>query len=68
MDTAVKSELMNEALKLLEEMNKNKVSPDSFTYSIILNGLKINNSSVQLIKLVLNNIEKIVQTENFVSD
>lgn len=49
-------------------MNKNEIYPDSFTYSIILNGLKINNSSIQLVKLCLKNIEKVLKSDNFRQD
>lgn len=59
---------MNSALKLVELMNKDQISPDSFTYSIILNGLKINNSSKQLVKLCLSNIKKVILANEFKQD
>lgn len=53
MDLSVKIEKMTTALELVEEMQKDEIAPDSFTYSIILNGLKINNSSQKLVRLCL---------------
>lgn len=46
-------------------MQKDDISPDSFTYSIILNGLKINNSKETLVRLCLDNIKKIILAEEF---
>lgn len=45
LDVSVKIEKMNNALSLIEEMHKDDILPDSYTYSIILNGLRLNNSS-----------------------
>lgn len=68
MDLAVKIQKLPEALNLVVEMQKDHISPDGFTYSIILNGLKINNSNINLVKLSLNNIEKVLKTNEFKQD
>lgn len=49
-------------------MQKDNISPDSYTYSIILNGLKINNSSENLVRLCLKNIKKVIEAEEFKQD
>ena len=36
---------MKKALFYIEEMSNFDISPDAYTYSIILHGLKINNQS-----------------------
>lgn len=56
MDLAVKIQKMDTALELVQSMQLDGISPDSFTYSIILNGLKLNNSSENLVRLCLKNI------------
>jgi hypothetical protein len=68
MDLAVKIEKMSIALELVEEMQNDDIAPDSFTYSIILNGLKINNSSERLVRLCLKNIKKIILADEFKQD
>ena len=68
MDLAVKIQKLPQALNLVVEMQKDNISPDGFTYSIILNGLKINNSNLNLVKLSLNNIEKVLKTNEFKQD
>lgn len=68
MDLAVKVEKMNEALKLVEEMQNDDIAPDSFTYSIILNGLRLNNSSPKLVQICLDNIRKVILSEEIKVD
>ena len=61
MDLSVKTKQMNSALFFAEEMNKDQITADSYTYSIILNGLKLNNSSEKLVRSILS---KIIQVLN----
>ncbi len=68
MDLAVKIQKLPEALKLVVEMQKDQISSDGFTYSIILNGLKLNDSNLNLVKLSLNNIEKVIKSNSFKQD
>ena len=69
MDLAVKKiNKMHIALQLVEQMQKDDISPDGFTYSIILNGLKLNNSSVKLVKICLKNIKQVIIAEEFKHD
>ena len=49
-------------------MREDDISPDAFTYSIILNGLKINNSKPELIEKVLKSIVKIIEIEEIEFD
>ena len=42
LDMSVKLENMKQALVFIEQMEQDDISPDGFTYSIILHGLKIN--------------------------
>ena len=49
-------------------MQQDNISPDSYTYSIILNGLKLNNSSENLVRLCLRNIKKVIEAEEFKQD
>lgn len=63
MDLAVKVEKMSTALELVTEMQEASITPDSFTYSIILNGLKLSNSSENLVRLCLQNIKKVIVAE-----
>lgn len=65
MDLAVKDQKLKMALSLIEEMQKDEVSPDGYTYSIILNGLKINESSELLVKLTLDNLKKVLEGNPF---
>lgn len=65
MDLSVKIEKMNIALKLIEAMYQDDITPDSFTYSIILNGLKLNNSSQNLVRMCLQNIKKVILADEF---
>ena len=45
MDLTVKLKNMKMALYFVDQMQKDDISPDGFTYSIILHGLKLNESS-----------------------
>ena len=68
MDICVKVEKMKEALKIVEEMQQDDLSPDAFTYSIILNGLKISNSNSNVVRNSLNRIYKVVENEEILVD
>lgn len=61
MDLAVKTEKLKNALLLLEQMQTDSILADSYTYSIILNGLKINESKLPLVKSILNKIKEIIE-------
>lgn len=65
MDLAVKDQKLKMALGLIEEMQRDEISADGYTYCIILNGLKINESSVTLVKLILENIKKVLGANQF---
>lgn len=45
MDGSVKMGKMREALLLFEQMSEYKIEADNFTYSILLNGLKLNDTN-----------------------
>lgn len=49
-------------------MQKDDITPDSLTYSIILNGLRINNSSTNLVKLCLENIQQVLKSDEIKHD
>lgn len=68
MDLAVKVEKMDKAFLLLKEMQKDNITADGFTYSIILNGLKINNSGVTLVQNSLETLKKVLSDEAFKLD
>lgn len=68
MDLAIKVGQMEKALKVLESMQKDEVAPDGFTYSIILNGLKINNSPIQLIENSLKKLQEVIEGNTFKLD
>lgn len=68
MDLAVKVEQMEKALQVLEYMQQDEISADGFTYSIILNGLKINDSKIQLIEKTLNKIKNVIEDNSFKLD
>lgn len=68
LDVSVRTEKMSNALSLIEEMHKDDILPDSYTYTIILNGLKLNNSSQNLVKLCLENIKKVVVADEIKHD
>ncbi len=44
-DTCVKTNKMNIAWKFYDEMLKSDITPDNFTYSILNNGIKSNNTN-----------------------
>lgn len=46
-------------------MSKNDIEPDNITYSIVLNGLKLNNSSLKLVKICLSKINRVID-ENII--
>ena len=68
MDLAVKVEEMESALQILEDMQEDEISADGYTYSIILNGLKINDSSLQLIQASLKKIQVVLEESAFKLD
>ena len=68
MDLAVKVEKMDKAFLLLKEMQKDNITADGFTYSIILNGLKINNSGVTLVQNSLETLKKVLCDDAFKLD
>lgn len=68
MDICVKVEKMREALEIVEQMQKDDLSPDAFTYSIILNGLKLNNSNSRLVETSLNRIHDVVANKEIIVD
>lgn len=59
---------MSTALELVTEMQEAGITPDSFTYSIILNGLKLSNSSENLVRLCLQNIKKVIVADECKQD
>lgn len=65
MDLAVKLQDMKQALAFLEDMRRDEIAPDGYTYSIILNGLKINNSSSDVVRTTIENIAKVVAANEF---
>lgn len=68
MDLSVKQEKLPEALKLFTEMQQMDISPDGFTYSILLNGLKQSEASESLIKTTLLSLKKILLISDFKLD
>ena len=68
MDLSVKQEKLPNALKLFTQMQKMDISPDGFTYSILLNGLKQSEASNSLIKTTLLSIKKILLISDFKLD
>jgi pentatricopeptide repeat domain-containing protein 1 len=68
MDIAVKLQDMKQALVFLEDMKRDEIAPDGYTYSIILNGLKINNSYPDVVKATIENIAKVVAANEFKLD
>lgn len=65
MDIAIKLQDMKHALDFLEEMRRDDITPDGYTYSIILNGLKINNSDPAIVKATMDNISKVIACQEF---
>lgn len=68
MDLSVKKERLPRALELFTEMQTMDISPDGFTYSILLNGLKQSEASESLIKTTLLSIKKILTISSFKLD
>ena len=68
MDLSVKKERLPCALELFTEMQQMDISPDGFTYSILLNGLKQSEASASLIKTTLLSIKKILLISTFKLD
>jgi len=68
MDLAVKIQDLSSCLYFVDEMNNDEISPDGYTYSIILNGLKQNNSPPELVNECLENIKKVIDLGEFKLD
>lgn len=68
MDLAVKDAKLKNALFLIEEMQKDDIAADGYTYSIILNGLKLNESPPHLVKISLENLRKVMDDPVFKLD
>ena len=49
-------------------MQNDDIAPDSYTYAIILNGLKLNDSSMSLVRSSLESIKKVIEVEEFQLD
>ena len=49
-------------------MDKDEITADCYTYSIILNGLKLNNSSEKLVKTCLENVKALVANKEIKND
>lgn len=65
MDLTVKLKNMKMSLYFIDLMQKDQISADGFTYSIILNGLKLNDSSPDLVKSSLKKIKKVILLNEF---
>lgn len=68
MDSSLKIERLDVAMGLFMEMQRYEISPDSFTYSILLNGLKQANASERIIKKTLVSIKQILDISDFKLD
>ena len=68
MDMACKSGDMKQALSFLESMKSLDIAPDGYTYSIVINGLKINNSPHSIVRETITNIKSLIQTHEFKLD
>lgn len=68
MDLAVKDQKLKNALFLIEEMQNDDIAADGYTYSIILNGLKLNESPEHLVRISLDNLKKVLDDQNFKLD
>lgn len=68
MDLAVKIPDMAKALFFVEQMQADDIAPDGFTYSILLNGLKLNNSSRELVLASLENILRVINSNEIKLD
>lgn len=54
---------MKKALYFIEEMNTSKITPDAYTYSIILHGLKINHQNKALVEKSLEKIKQVIESD-----
>ena len=68
MDLSVKDQKLKNALYLIEEMQKDDITADGYTYSIILNGLKLNESPEQLVRISLDNLMRVLDEKDFKVD
>jgi pentatricopeptide repeat domain-containing protein 1 len=68
MDASLKIKRLDVAMGLFMEMQRYEISPDSFTYSILLNGLKQANASERIIKKTLVSIKQILDISDFKLD
>lgn len=68
MDAALKEKKMKVAMGLFMEMQRFEIAPDSFTYSILLNGLKQAGASQNIIKRTLVSIKQILDISDFKLD
>lgn len=68
MDASLKIERLDVAMGLFMEMQRFEISPDGFTYSILLNGLKQANASERIIKKTLVSIKQILDISDFKLD
>ncbi len=60
MDIHAKGGQIEEALILLKQMRQDDITPDAFTYSIIINGLKLSNTNEENVSDALQNISEII--------
>ncbi len=65
LDLTVKVKDMKRCFSLLEEMYTCKIIPDCYTYSIIMNGLKLNNSPARLVKNIIIQMKNIMELNYF---
>ena len=68
MDASLKVKKLDVAMGLFMEMQTFDISPDSFTYSILLNGLKQAKASQRIIKKTLVSIKQILDISDFKLD
>lgn len=68
MDAALKERKLQVAMGLFMEMQRFEIAPDSFTYSILLNGLKQAGASQNIIKRTLVSIKQILDISDFKLD
>ena len=68
MDASLKEGKLNVAMRLFMEMQQFEISPDSFSYSILLNGLKQAKASERIILKTLLSIKQILDISDFKLD
>ena len=68
MDLAVKQRRLSQFMFLFESMQEMGVAPDSFTYSILLNGLKTGGVSDSVIRSTLESLREIIPISTFKLD